>query len=654
MAEFHNRRNNEVDTDIRLAFSRQGAPTSPMTPNQIGEMGRLLNSGMKNIEIGTLKQEDFETIPMQHFDEMRRVAKLTGSKVSMHAPMLDPAGIGQQGWSEDQRMESEDYIKTLIDKAHRLDPDGNTPINIHSTGGVQGPMAARDEKGRPLRYSDDIWREVKDVEGNIIERTLVHKKGDEVLEVLPVINKETGQMAAMKRETLHYLEKDKEWTPEERLESINQTSWDDEKLKLMSYQKNKQELQHMNQRITRDPAWLNLHIKAQNAERGQGVITKEEIEELERMESKIRLNKKQMDEQDRHLYSGLNSLHDKFIKYSKPKTRLEKKEYERDKDFIKGAKGELKEMEKYKKEISKEFEKKVKGLDPTDPKFRRIQHQMGEKLERAQSETFDKVLFQLSHLNAPEIFVSTEEFAKEKTVETMKNAAKYAFKKFGNNAPLISIENVMPTWILGRGESLSKLVKDTRKEFTKEIMEEKGLEKKEAQKVAEQIIGATWDVGHIHQLKKQGYSDKEIIAETKKIAKEVKHVHLTDNFGFTDAHLALGMGNVPIKEHLVELEKEADAERRNIVESGAYAAQFKTSPLAPTLEHLDSPVYTYEAGPSWTEARDMYASYLVGYGDILPQKHFESFYGAGFSRLPKELGGQGNGGQSRFSGVPNQ
>jgi hypothetical protein len=657
MAEFHNKRKGDMDSDIRLAFSRQGAPTSPMTPNQIGEMGRLLNSGMKNIEVGTLKQEDFETIPIQHFDEMRRTAKLTGSKISIHAPILDPAGIGQQGYSDEEREASEEYIKTLINKAHILDPEGNTPINIHSTGGIQGAIAARDEEGNTMRYKEDEWRVLKDYEGNIVEKTLMHKKGDEVVQVLPVINRESGQMAAMKREELHYIEKNKVWTPEERLANINETSWDDEKLKLMAYQKSKQEFNHMNQRIMQNPAWLELNIKAKNMERGQGELTKEEWEELNRMNSQIELNKKQIQQNDVHLISGLNTLHDKFSKYSNPKTKLEKQEFKESKKHIEVAREMMKatkEEEKATKELIKIKKSLASGSNLSEEVRSRAAF-LEDSLEKRRSEKFDQVLFQMSHLSAPEIFVSTEDFAKEKTVETMKNAAKYAFKKFGKTAPLITIENVMPNMVLSRGESLSKLVKDTRKEFTKEIMEEKGLDKKEAKKIAEKIIGATWDVGHIHQLKSKGYTDEEIVAETKKVAQEVKHVHLTDNFGFGDSHLALGMGNVPIKEHLKILEGEADEERRNIVESGAYAAQFKTSPLPPTLEHLNSPVYTYEAGPSWTEARDMYASYLVGFGDVLPQKHFESFYGAGFSRLPTELGGQAGGTQqSRFSGTPNQ
>ena len=66
------------------------------------------------------------------------------------------------------------------------------------------------------------------------------------------------------------------------------------------------------------------------------------------------------------------------------------------------------------------------------------------------------------------------------------------------------------------------------------------------------FIGATWDMGHINMLKKQGFTNKEIIRETKKIAPYVKHVHITDNFGFDDSHLSPGMGNVPIKKVMKE------------------------------------------------------------------------------------------------------
>ena len=52
-----------------------------------------------------------------------------------------------------------------------------------------------------------------------------------------------------------------------------------------------------------------------------------------------------------------------------------------------------------------------------------------------------------------------------------------------------------------------------------------------AKNVAKQMIGATWDVGHINMMRKKGYSEKDVIKETKEIAPFVKHVHLSDNFG---------------------------------------------------------------------------------------------------------------------------
>ena len=36
----------------------------------------------------------------------------------------------------------------------------------------------------------------------------------------------------------------------------------------------------------------------------------------------------------------------------------------------------------------------------------------------------------------------------------------------------------------------------------------------------------------------------------------VKHLHLTDNFGYADTHLPPGMGNVPIKGMLINSVKE--------------------------------------------------------------------------------------------------
>jgi hypothetical protein len=173
---------------------------------------------------------------------------------------------------------------------------------------------------------------------------------------------------------------------------------------------------------------------------------------------------------------------------------------------------------------------------------------------------------------------------------------------------------------------------------------------KEARQAAEKVIGVTWDVGHINMLKKYGYENKDIIEESKKIAKFVKNVHLSDNFGFEHTELPMGMGNVPIKEILENLGKEGfDANK--IIEAGNWWQHFRTPPLRETMEAFGSPVYSMEMAPYWNQNIGFQQDYDPGLaGQWLPQINYETF-SAGFSRLPLELGGQRPGAEgSRMSG----
>jgi hypothetical protein len=56
--------------------------------------------------------------------------------------------------------------------------------------------------------------------------------------------------------------------------------------------------------------------------------------------------------------------------------------------------------------------------------------------------------------------------------------------------------------------------------------------------------------------------------------------------------------------------------------------------------------------PYWNQAAGLQEGYFSGYGQMLPQINYETF-GAGFSQLPQELGGQIPGAKgSRMSGRP--
>jgi hypothetical protein len=259
---------------------------------------------------------------------------------------------------------------------------------------------------------------------------------------------------------------------------------------------------------------------------------------------------------------------------------------------------------------------------------------------------------------APKQFTLVEDFMKEKATETFSNLAFKSFTELGkgdaSKAPVIAIEN-MNQMGYAKPEEFKKVVEESRERFVNMLVQDKKMDAKEAQEVAERLIGVTWDVGHLNILKKEGFTDKDIVEATEKIAPLVKHVHLTDNFGYSDSHLAPGMGNVPIKEILENLEKNGKLnEISKIVEAPGFVQHFKKSPHGLTLAALGSPLYAPKMAPYWNQASAMASGggYFGSPLAMFPEKHF-SLYGSGFSSLPTELGGQMPGTASRFSGTPN-
>ena len=188
------------------------------------------------------------------------------------------------------------------------------------------------------------------------------------------------------------------------------------------------------------------------------------------------------------------------------------------------------------------------------------------------------------------------------------------------------------------------------------LIKEKDISRSEATVLAEKLIGATWDVGHINEIRRSGIKTEEelkkrVIEETRRLTEGkniVKHLHITDNFGFGDSHLPPGMGNVPIKEIIEELEKQGFTER-GIVEAGNFVKEFGISPTASTFEYFASPLYEMKRDPYWREP--IYSPYHQTFVDFPPQ-HF-NLYGSSFTTLPKEFGGQVGGEKSRFAGTPN-
>jgi sugar phosphate isomerase/epimerase len=608
---FHDKYFDSMDGGYSLSFSDQGIPTSPMTPNQIQELGKSLNMGVKNVEVGTISPENFETIPIQHFEEMKRLAKLSDSKISVHAPLIDLAGFTQQGWNEENRRDSEFYFKDVLDRAHKLDPEGNIPVVIHSTGAmIPGDKYIPDKKGRTQ-----------------------FENGEPVKESIVVVNRETGQLAPLTRKKKYSLHGDKDWSPEEQLSSLNNTQWENRKLELASGLKQANEIKRDLSMQQMSDEFLELQIREKQQIKGEiPSRSNEEIARFDGLKHELGVRSGQLDEFNKDIIMKMDSMVDDF---KKAPPIGDKKEYKK----------HLKMLELVSDEYKKEYGKRKKSIEKeADLAIKEKRTSLREeKIYRNKfDENPDKLFGLFSGLSAPELHISSEDFHKEKVSDTVSAAALHTYSKYGDKSPIIAIENMYGgDNVLSRADNLKGAILESRKKFAKKLVKEKRMNKKSAKRIADNLIGATWDVGHANMLRKHGFSEKEIISEAKKIAPVVKHVHLTDNFGYADSHLAPGMGNVPIKDQLKEMEKinESAKNARKIVESGAYAAQFKDNPVPYTLENMNSPVYAHDASPNWSQLRDVYGSYMYGFGDILPDVSFKT-QGAGFSKLPKEMGGQ--------------
>lgn len=626
------------------------ATTSIQTANQIAEATARLNAGGLGVDLSLINPELIEQIPREHFKEIDNLMKLTNAKATMHGPIVDLAGFTQNGWQEEARENAEKQVKFFIERAHDLDSKGNTPINFHINTQVPG------EEWRKLS-KDEYNKLSKEEKTNIkIELPGGRKKEIEVIreinpgeyaikETMGVVNRETGQLNVMKREPKNYPEGKKVWTPDERLRNINETEWDKEKLQVFEYQRHKSQIEDRMLMLQNE---ISPYLNA----RQKGILSEEEKEFLdERLKEMNRLNS-HIEEFDTHIHSTLNEVFNQ-LKYVPDEKKSETEKI-------------VHEIQENYKDISNEIKPIVQKIDQYQKIEKRNSDQEAElvrlrqNLEILRDKQTRELQLKLNEVPTPELWTPSDKIAKEKTIETVSNVMVDSYKKFKENTPIMVLENYQPMFTIGKSEDIKDVVEKTRNKFAEKLSKEQSVSMDEAKNIAKKLIGVTWDVGHINFLRKHGYSEEDILKETKKIAPYVKQVHITDNFGFSDAHLPPGMGNAPIKEQLKILEKAGfKFEKGNvIVEAGSYVAQFKENPHVYGLEYFQSPLYTYKtpssAPPYWKDIWEKEGAYGLGYGTILPEQHFQTFYGSGFSNLPTELGGTIVSDKSRFAGTPNQ
>src|SRR3989339_567480 len=566
-----------------------GFTTDPRTANILKDVSGKLSSGVKQMELEFVSPEIFDSIPKQQLEEVRRLAKLTGVDLSIHGPVMDTAGFaGQQGFSELNRQASERRLIQTLERSHELKPEGNINVTFHSSEGILGSEF--------------------ETLGPLGERK--HKK-------LIAVNKQTGQMMPMESDVRYTLGGGLKQEIREKLESG----------KITNEQLSKQLSEG---RITRDDIFSfeskytpEENIRISNKSQWDSEITP------------ILFNKEKVDEilqQNYPLVKNLLESREQIKIEALPQPQQEALQN------IQHAETYLREIHKkadgsFSKAYQYGNEEQRKALKKISDGFGDVIHTKEGQTILGQAKALQLLLDNLGNPNlAPEIFVPIE--------------------KFGTKAPIISIENPPAGHALSTAEDLRKLIEESRKKFQERLIKDEKMSERQAQQTAEKLIGATWDVGHINMIRKQGFSEKDVIKQAEVIAPMLKHVHLSDNFGFEHTELPMGMGNIPIKEIMEKLGQKG-YEAKKIIEASGWWQHFQTPPLQETLEALGSPVYSMNMGPYWQQAASLQQGYFSGYGGMLPDIHYQQF-GAGFSQLPSELGGSIGGGGSggRMSGRP--
>ena len=576
-------------TGFHAKASEIGTSLNPQTANQLGELNRILNQGFVPIEVGSLSPQIFDQIPKQHFKEMGRVAELTGAKISVHAPIqeMEPSGMTEQGWSEENRLAVERQLIEVVNKTQDLSKTGGTPITVHSTG-----------------LGGSVYQMVD---------------GEKIKQSMVAINQETHKMVPLQREEKYRPERGIEenekhiFTPDVALGSVNRSEWDNS---LSSIGMQKKTVDEIIQNAT--------SVLAPLYTEGNGINHAQLSPEQEEAVKKIERANMFIEDAEMGFIAAFN----KAVKYSNDS-----------------------DSKKVLKEISEDWKNNIKQMQDLNEK---------KKLDPvtmiiAKNNLIDESLRKIQKVETPEVYIPVEDFSRKESSKTFANAALEAYKlaeKAGKAPSKISIENMYPGMAFADSKGMNSLVDSSREEFVKAAVEKKIMSKSEAEKKAKEIIGITFDFGHMNIGKKYGFTDEDMIKEAKAIAKNVKHVHLADNFGYSDSHLPPGMGNVPNKE-LLETLKKGGFQGTKIVEAGGFINQFKESPFMYSLEGLGAPMYkTGGRGAYWNTSYGLTQGYFGGYGNMLPQQNYQMF-GAGFSMLPQELGGNvRGGGNSRMGGTP--
>jgi sugar phosphate isomerase/epimerase len=300
--------------------------------------------------------------------------------------------------------------------------------------------------------------------------------------------------------------------------------------------------------------------------------------------------------------------------------------------------------------------------NPTEIIDKRIK-QVQKEIEFARQASASQELQAEDSAETQQYLVSADKYAVREATKSYAEAGIHAMDctKNQKNPLVITMENIFPERYGGHPEELRKLIHRARDEMVKRLSSEtiedpsgrrytreesqqigrpelfgklrkvenpyfRNMNEEEARKKAETHIKATLDTGHLNTWRKFWQDDpkksaqendqafqKWMLKEVEKLASEklIGNVHLTDNFGYQDDHLAPGQGNTPNKD-IVRILKKHGYDKAWTVEPGADASTDLSDfhGLMKTWRHFGSPIYgtgmRIGAPQTWTNVQYSY------------------------------------------------
>ena len=577
----------DKESPFRINPKTLGVSTA-ITKKGIDQLKARVFEGARNVELGFMGKEKGSLgqggiTPEMHTKEeredIRQLAKINEVDLSTHASVAvgSTSGLTQQGFKDEERMKAVNEIKRTVDFAADVAQGG--PVVVH-TGEFTRPVY---EAGKEFRAYE----------------------GEEEKAPVYFVDQRTGDLKGIDRDKdIAVIEKNEKG-------EYKRTDKGELDIEFKNYNKIKDEFEKL-PKVERD--------KFQNHPE-KYFYNKIKEEEVGRYE----VEGEHFDIQSKSIGKQIEELKGQQMMY----------ESMRDKDL---TDQQVEQIRQGNENLAKASNEKIRSIFKNpDPQIEAIQGNIDSlDVNKRYYEDGAANYKRTAATVREEVknIVPVEEYGVKKTADSLATSAMYAYDKEKvmklKKALFVAPENIFPEQYGSHPRELKNLVLEARKQMVDKL-KVRGMAVSQAEKVAKEHIKATFDVGHANTWKKffkrepgesLEQSEKKfktwLVKQTEELQKEgiIGHVHLSDNFGYYDEHLAPGEGNVPIKELIDKLDK-AGYKGKTIVEWGAQTPEQSFRVWSKSLG-LSSSTYKMDGNWSWTDIQGSYfgrtgsPTYLVG------------------------------------------